>query len=521
MKKTQDDIESRCVLKNRIEGFSLARFVQTGGFDNEIFHEWQRMGKRIATNSLVFVFLFVAICGIFLFVGIRGASAADLSFVPAAGSYKVGDTFPVSIVVSSADKAMNAASARVLFPPSKLEVTHIGKGSSVLDLWIQEPAYSNNAGTIDFEGISFNPGYQGVRGELLTVTFKVKSSGTVPLSFAYGSVLANDGQGTDILTSLGSALFDIAEGSAVSAPVSPPASSSGTKPSSQTVSSPSPTTAKGAPSAPRVYSPTHPDPKGWYAETVAVFDWVPPLGVTASRLLWGRNDNAMPNVLYNDALDSKTIELADAEDGVYYFHVQLRNGDGWSSVTHYQFNVDRTPPDTLSVMCVNDGDTCSGSFKLTSSDARSGISHYLVQVDDRKPELWRNNSAGTRVWDPPFLRGGTHILSVTAVDKAGNTYEKRIGFEAMPQLRTLLGFNSRYKTLWLLVIGIFAVLAIGSVSRKNRFPVPSARTQRMILRALLLPLWWTLRLGFYLYYRLRRGRQKTAYAKKKITKPKI
>ena len=48
-----------------------------------------------------------------------------------------------------------------------------------------------------------NPGYTGGKGKVLLINFKAKQSGTVKLLFSGASVLANDGEGTDVLVGLG------------------------------------------------------------------------------------------------------------------------------------------------------------------------------------------------------------------------------------------------------------------------------------------------------------------------------
>ena len=421
MEESQD-IRCLCVLKHRVEMYNNARFEETGGFGNEIFHEWQRMGKRIAKNSLVFVFLFVAICG-FLFVGIRGVAAAEIQFVPGSGSYKVGDTFPVSIVVSSADKAMNAASGRVLFPPSKLQVSHISKGNSVLNLWIQEPVYSNTAGTVDFEGISFNPGYQGVRGEILTVTFMVKSGGSIPLSFAYGSVLANDGQGTDILTSLGSALFDVPEsgGGAVALPpktVQKPVVPRSLPPVQTLTVTSAPA---GTPRAPKIQSSSHPAAKDWYSGQTATFSWKVPDGVLATRLLFGAIKNVSPTVLYENPIAEKAVDLTEMPDGTYYFHAQFKNKAGWGETGHFQFNVDNTSPEDI-VASLEDTYVAGPQFSyfvLKARDALSGIDRYEITIDGKIRE--EEKGGNVTVYVAPVLPNGIHSVVVTAFDKAGNS----------------------------------------------------------------------------------------------------
>jgi hypothetical protein len=138
-----------------------------------------------------------------------GAVAANLGFSPSTLTRTVGGTFSVSVYVSSPDKAMNAASGVVSFPIDKLEVVSVSKMNSVMNLWVQEPTFSNTKGTINFEGIALNPGYTGSRGTVIAVTFRTKSAGVANITFSSGSVLANDGVGTNILEDLGSASFSI------------------------------------------------------------------------------------------------------------------------------------------------------------------------------------------------------------------------------------------------------------------------------------------------------------------------
>jgi hypothetical protein len=103
--------------------------------------------------------------GIFFVFGIfSSVEAAYLSVSPASGSYSVGDSFSVSVLVSSSDQAVNAVSGSLIFPADKLQVVSISKTGSVVNFWVQEPAYSNSAGTLDFEGVILNPGFTGVGG---------------------------------------------------------------------------------------------------------------------------------------------------------------------------------------------------------------------------------------------------------------------------------------------------------------------------------------------------------------------
>ncbi len=128
------------------------------------------------------------------------ADAATLRVVPARISAVAGETVAVTIAVTSSDQAMNATEGVLKFPTDLLQVASVSKGGSVLGLWVQEPSFSNSAGTVNFEGVALNPGYTGSNGTVLTVTFRVRAEGSANLSIVGASVLANDGSGTEILT---------------------------------------------------------------------------------------------------------------------------------------------------------------------------------------------------------------------------------------------------------------------------------------------------------------------------------
>lgn len=135
------------------------------------------------------------------------AQAATLSFSPQSASYTVGSLMAVSIYASSPDQAMNAVAGMVSFPKDKLDVVSLSKDGSIINLWVRDPSVSATVGQINFEGVVLNPGFIGSSGKILKIIFRIKTPGNATIQFASGSVLANDGVGTDILTSLGKASF--------------------------------------------------------------------------------------------------------------------------------------------------------------------------------------------------------------------------------------------------------------------------------------------------------------------------
>ncbi|MBI5005417.1 MAG: hypothetical protein HZC03_02340, partial [Candidatus Lloydbacteria bacterium] len=178
---------------------------------------------------------------LFLFSGTGIVYAASLYITPSSGVYNVGQTFSAGVYVSSPEQTMNAASGIISFPSDKLQIVSLSKEGSVMNLWVQEPFFSNTAGTLSFEGVALNPGFNGLTGKILSATFKVKAVGAGTLAFTQGSILANDGLGTNILDNTTGANLSLqlsGSGSSVSAPSS---------------------SVGNVPNAPEVVSSTHPD----------------------------------------------------------------------------------------------------------------------------------------------------------------------------------------------------------------------------------------------------------------------
>lgn len=117
------------------------------------------------------------------------------------------DTFSISVSVNTQGKAINNVEAVISFPASLVEVTSVSAGS-VLSLWVQNPTFSNGAGTISFNGGAPNPGFTG-SGTVMTAQFKAKAAGTATISLASAAVRENDGKGTNILSSRSGATIEI------------------------------------------------------------------------------------------------------------------------------------------------------------------------------------------------------------------------------------------------------------------------------------------------------------------------
>lgn len=346
----------------------------------------------------------IIILGVFLLLGagIFRAEAAILTFTPAAGSYSVGGTFSVRVNVSSSDQAMNGASGVVTFPNDLLEVTSVSKTNSIFSLWVQDPSFSNIDGTVNFEGVVLNPGFTGNAGQIMTVFFRVKALGTASISFSSGSVLANDGNGTNILGDMGAAKFTLGSANVPSVPKAV---------------APKPQTA-GIPAAPDVSSQTHPDSNKWYAVKDARLVWTVPQDVTGVRLSVGKIPRITPTVNYVPVIGEK--EIPDVGDGISYFHAQFKNAEGWGDVAHFRIQIDTEKPTRFDIVPVSRDDATDpkARFIFNAKDELSGIDHYEIKIDDKNSETWVDD--GNHRYETPIIGLGKHTLFARAVDKAGN-----------------------------------------------------------------------------------------------------
>ena len=171
-------------------------------------------------NKLLSLFFFLLI----IFFA-HSVSAAELNLSPSTGSYNVGDTIKVRIVLSSSSQSANAVSGSLTFSNNLMSLTSVSRTGSLISLWPLNPSFSNENGTLDMEGVILN-GFTGSNGTILTLYFKAKATGTASIKFKTSSVLADDGQGTNILTNAGQASFDLSAAKDVKTSTPAPVSTS-------------------------------------------------------------------------------------------------------------------------------------------------------------------------------------------------------------------------------------------------------------------------------------------------------
>lgn len=339
---------------------------------------------------------------LFFGAAVFSAEAATLSLSPGSNVYSSGDTFTVRVAVNSAGASINAAEGTIRFNPGELSVVNVSRSNSIFNLWVAEPTFSNSNGTISFSG-GLPSGYTGSNGTIMNITFRAVGSGAARVTFANGSVLANDGRGTNVLSSMNGGTYTIQAAS--------------TEPREEVIVeyvAPANT-----PAAPVVTSRTHPDEDAWSKSRTAELEWTLPPGITGVRTLLSDSPTAVPNIVYDTPITSRTIEL---EEGVQYFHIQFRNADGWGRVTHYRLAVDSEAPSEITISSPEPPDFTKASQELVVavSDATSEVNSFLIRINADEPFPYTRETASSTITLPP-LDPGYHTVIIEAFDEAGNS----------------------------------------------------------------------------------------------------
>jgi len=323
------------------------------------------------------------------------AAGASLYLSPSNGVYSINSNFLVQLKVDTNGQNINVAEGSLVFDPDKISVVSLSEKDSIFSLWIEKPNFSNIKGTISFRG-GTPESFNGSSGTILSITFKAKSGGSAEVKFSSGLVLAADYKGTNILAAMAGGVYTF-------------------EPTIIIPSVPEYIPPKNAPQAPFVSSPTHPDSERWYSNNDPKFTWKVTEDIIGVKLLANHQPIAIPTIFYSEPISEK--ELKDLENGVWYFHVQLRNKYGWGGISHFKFQIDNQSPLPFEIKIKEGRETTNPRPTLIfeTIDDVSGVDHYELKIDQR-PVI---KTEETR-YQAPFLDLGDHTVVVKAVDRADN-----------------------------------------------------------------------------------------------------
>ena len=332
----------------------------------------------------------------------RLALAGTLLLSPTTGSFSVGSTFDVQILLDTQGKSVNALDVDVRFPPDKLQLVSPKTSVSVISVWTSQPIFNNQTGTIRLQG-GIPRGVNVNNALVATLTFRVKAIGNAIVRFADGSkILLNDGLGTNDLSRQVDAVYTL---------VLPP------------------------PAGPAVASETHPLQTEWYQNSNVVLNWANDEDVQNYSYIF--NDEPISTV--DDVADGKRNQIGytSVSDGRHYFHIKALRAGVWGGTTHFGVKVDTEPPAEfpLEFLPSRRSTVRAPLIKFATTDTLSGLDHYELKIVPRSPVKSTDASGGNTVGDQPFyvevespyivpsLDIGSYDLFLRAYDKAGNYRE--------------------------------------------------------------------------------------------------
>lgn len=334
----------------------------------------QKFRKITVALSLVLVFGLTSV-----------VFAADFNLSPSSGTLGINQDIEVRLRIDTAGESINAAQATMLFPANLLQVKSISKEGSIFNFWLQDPTFSNDAGTISFIG-GTPSGVSGSSLQVITIIFTTKGVGSAAISFSDGAITAADGTGTNVLGALNGAIFSVS--STVSVP--PPTPAAPVAPI--TIATPVPIvreaiSAPGLPSTPVISVPLYPDPDRWYS-LISNFttNWQLPSDVSGVATALNQNPSYTVPGESEGLFNSKQFPSFQ-EDGINYLHVRFKNNKGWGATAHYRIAIDTQPPLAFTIQIEGGPSTDNPRPKLLfqTGDALSGIDTYLVQINQDQP----------------------------------------------------------------------------------------------------------------------------------------
>jgi len=360
-----------------------------------------------------------------IFILPNTASAANLSVSPTSGTFSVGSSFQVQILLDTEEQMVNALDVRLRFPPDIMQVITPTAGQSIVGIWTSPPRFDNQTGEIVFQG-GIPEGINVSRGLVSNITFRARGTGQASFRFGDASrVFLNDGKGTDALNYTQSGLYRF---------VLPP------------------------PEGPLVVSETHSDQTRWYASSDVLLRWQNLIPTSGYSFVLNETPVFNLDNIVNGTGNSVTYK--DLKSGTYYFHIKALGKSGvWGGTTHFAINIDTEPPADFSVEVKPSARTTNKNLFLyfSTTDTHSGLDYYEYNVIPLSPKYFVEKANGYQTFfvetDSPEvveLGLGKYDVIVRAYDKAGNIRE------SVKQVRIMTPFifyaTSKLAALLLIVL---------------------------------------------------------------------
>ncbi|MDP2676778.1 MAG: cohesin domain-containing protein [bacterium] len=375
-------------------------------------------------QGALFVFALIFLAGVL--GGAPRAHAATMSLSPNTGTFEVGSTFIVSVVLNGEGATVNAFDVELRFPPDILQiVSPSSTGKSIVGTWVERPMYDNQAGVMRFQG-GIPGGITTDRGIVATFTFRARKIGDAIVRFTDTSeVFMHDGKATPILADVTNGIYRI---------VLPP------------------------PQGPIVVSETFPDQTTYYAERTALFTWASNILAEGYSFMLSLRPVDIPDNISEGRQQSASY--TNLTSGVHYFHIKALREGAWGGATHFAIHVDIDPPARFPITVNPSRVTTAQSVILNfaTTDAVSGISHYeyrVIPLGGDNIAQAEEQSIFIEAESPQILSlgHGVYDVIVRAYDTAGNITEET------ERIRIVTPFEFAVRNPWTWIfLTVFGVL---------------------------------------------------------------
>ncbi|MEA2112548.1 MAG: hypothetical protein U9P50_01075 [Patescibacteria group bacterium] len=358
------------------------------------------------------------------------AKAATLYLLPEYHNLDIGQEFFMDVKVNSEEDFINAVQTKVIFP-ANIEILDVDRQNSIFNFWIEDPKISDSQDQLTFVGGTAK-GVSGESLQILRINCKAIGTGSRTIEMKEAVVTANDGKGTNILSTLEN--VDISVGLNITKSTNSVSIDGVNAP--EVIEVPQVVerkaiAVKDLPIKPELRIPLYPNQETWYdhqGETTVL--WEVPEDVIKVAISVDSSASSEPETSEEGLYNGKNIGVL--EEGIHYVHVQFKNNQGWGEVTHHKISIDTTSPLAFETEIGSIASTNpSPNIRFSSEDSLSGYSHALVFIDTQNPITVEGDSFLAL----PAQELGEHFLIVRIFDKAGNSIEDDLRFEVLP-LRT-------------------------------------------------------------------------------------
>ena len=137
-----------------------------------------------------------------------GQSGGELYMTPESILHAMAEPLEVVVYANTNGQTVNAIEGELAYNPSDLSVEKISTDGSILNTWSTTPSYDGASGVIKFSGWADHP-FNGSGGKIITITFVPLRVGQGSIDFNSGAMLATDGMGSNIITTMRSTAYRI------------------------------------------------------------------------------------------------------------------------------------------------------------------------------------------------------------------------------------------------------------------------------------------------------------------------